>query len=272
MNLGSSTKKRSKHPTSSSKGTKASKEASKTKKTKNKTTKAGASYVDTSSAHVEEEDAEEEEEPEEEEDDGESKTPVKKGRRSTEQILADEAEAHRQEMAKRKTTAYDMDADGADDEHADLEAQADETGTIAERRARKSKVQRAHGRRAKERAAAGTSVKYGVAKQKGMWNEKTRPGFLDGTKKAVWEKAGADTDSSGDPTFQCPGCGGTFSYDELSIDHVKDWKTWVLEHADMDGSRYTQASVNREYSNIDNLQAMCQPCNSSKNGPKGRYD
>ncbi|WP_249124069.1 RHS repeat-associated core domain-containing protein [Saccharopolyspora erythraea] len=106
--------------------------------------------------------------------------------------------------------------------------------------------------------------------QRGTWNERSRPGYNDGTKDEVLDRM--ERNDRGD--YKCQGqCDRFLPEQDITIDHVRDWKTWIKDTAAPDESgKITSQSAKDAYSDIRNLEGLCGPCNSSKNGPKGVHD
>jgi hypothetical protein len=266
-----------------------------------RTVRAGDPHVSVASsdgADDDEHDDEEEDEPVVDEDD----EPVFD---DDDEPVVDEEEEHDDEDAKveaaprsaagtRKRRNADSDAKeeadallarhGAGDEDAALEEAAGQAGSVGARRARRREAANASTSRNKRRAAAGTMAQYYAKPERGMWNERSRPGFDQATRDAVWANAG-HTDAGGNPVFQCRGpdgtgctnparpAGGVFPVSAMTLDHKVQWKAYILgTAAPEDDGRISQASAKAAYNDTDNLVPMCQSCNSKKNGEKGKYD
>ena len=110
---------------------------------------------------------------------------------------------------------------------------------------------------------------------KGMFNGTSRPAYLDGTKDKVLARMRSKT-QLGTRVYECPGCKNTDAHwvtaDEVTIDHKMDWQRWIRSKAKPEeNGEITNESARIAYSDIRNLKGMCQPCNSSKSGPKGVY-
>ncbi|HEY2578560.1 MAG TPA: GH-E family nuclease [Streptosporangiaceae bacterium] len=114
-----------------------------------------------------------------------------------------------------------------------------------------------------------------VKHRTGIFTGKNRPDYLDGTKDSVLAQmpsqlAGLQT------LYECPGWKQKPAHwvtaDEVTIDHEKGWLEWIYDTAkpEEDGT-ITNKSAQEAYSDLRNLQGLCGPCNSSKNGKKGVF-
>ncbi|NJR49164.1 MAG: HNH endonuclease [Leptolyngbyaceae cyanobacterium CSU_1_3] len=114
---------------------------------------------------------------------------------------------------------------------------------------------------------------YTTRKERGIWDEKSRPaGYLDGTKRRVLTNTSSKM-AKGDLVYECAGCKQYFSETDITLDHHQDWKTWIFGNAEPNGDgKISSAAAKEAYSDTSNLVAMCQPCNSKKNGPRDKYD
>jgi hypothetical protein len=117
-------------------------------------------------------------------------------------------------------------------------------------------------------------IRYREPKQRGIWDEKTRPSYNPGTKDAVLAQTPSQTINN-KVQYQCQGgkkCGNKyFPENKLTLDHVQDWKSWIYRKARGNSTKITGRAARDAYSDTRNLVAMCSPCNSEKNGPK-HYD
>jgi HNH/ENDO VII superfamily nuclease len=108
---------------------------------------------------------------------------------------------------------------------------------------------------------------YAPPRQHGMWNEQTRPQWNPETKPAVL----GNMEQTQDGKYICQGpCGRPLSADEVTLDHKQDWKSYTYLHAG-DAEGITSQDAKTAYNDVSNLQGLCQPCNSSKNGPRNQF-
>ncbi|HEX4955287.1 MAG TPA: hypothetical protein VF017_18005 [Thermoanaerobaculia bacterium] len=146
-------------------------------------------------------------------------------------------------------------------------------------------------------------------RKKGMWNGSTRPSFEDATWVTMLGTCATLPHATGITVYQCtanrthpaaiyvprardlaglsvanleahfgkaPGeSKGDFlaRANVITLDHKTQWKKYILENAEPDEDGEITAKAARDaYNDVGNLVAMCQSCNSSKNGKKGVYD
>ncbi len=122
------------------------------------------------------------------------------------------------------------------------------------------------------------------------WNEQTRPGFdgevyqdvLDADETVDWH------DARQYAIYECPACGGSYPRKGdlqkifprtipkcekwITIDHITNWKEWILSKAGSSIFGITKKEAKDEYNNTENLKPLCSSCNSVKNGPRNKFD
>ena len=118
-------------------------------------------------------------------------------------------------------------------------------------------------------------------REPGIWDGRSRSPWNEETWDALWQRGGNSTDASNTRLYKCEDCSKDFYRKrdnpgiviDATIDHKKDYRTWILERADpeIDG-KITIQSAKKAYNDLRNLQILCRECNSRKNGPKGIYD
>lgn len=127
--------------------------------------------------------------------------------------------------------------------------------------------------------------------QKGIWNERSRPGWDENTYQEVLEeKTEVDfNEKRGYPVYECPACGSSYprksdleecfpqgipkSESWITIDHLTNWKEWIYSKASiLYNGTFLLSEVKKSYNDKKNLAPLCNRCNSAKNGPKNVFD
>ena len=117
-------------------------------------------------------------------------------------------------------------------------------------------------------------------RSRNLWDGFTRPSFTEET----WQNMLGATDSQvrGDGVTVYKAIDGNFyprkrdrkgKEDFITLDHIKNWKEYILSTAEPDSSgEITKTSAKAAYNDETNLQLMSSSANSSKSGPKGKFD
>lgn len=125
-------------------------------------------------------------------------------------------------------------------------------------------------------------------RKRDLWNETTRPSFLETTWDGLWAEAGRHEGKGGVRQYPCVKCGKQClrrkdtgkkkaTADDATIDHATNWKEYILTKGapvedGEDAGRVTAIGAKNAYNDTDNLSLMCRSCNSAKNGPKNVFD
>ncbi|HEX4955285.1 MAG TPA: GH-E family nuclease [Thermoanaerobaculia bacterium] len=146
-------------------------------------------------------------------------------------------------------------------------------------------------------------------KKKRMWNGKSRPQFDEDTWQTMLGGCGTQNHITGITVYQCNANLKHLNaiyvprYKDLAklkaldlethfgkqknesktdfldranvitLDHKTQWKQYILSNAEPDDDgEITSKAAKVAYNDTNNLKAMCQSCNSSKNGKKGVFD
>ena len=131
--------------------------------------------------------------------------------------------------------------------------------------------------RGRSDGTGGAPPSYVEAREYGIWSG-GRPSFTF----ATWNHMLKSVPKKNGPygkTYQCPDCKGYFHRKKdlshanqsllgyISIDHTTPFDFYIRDNAaPNDDGRISSASAAQTYNDINNLEIMCNKCNSSKNG------
>lgn len=117
-------------------------------------------------------------------------------------------------------------------------------------------------------------------KKNNLWNGYTRPNFTDDTWETMLNSVLSKVRKDGVTVYQCSD--GAYyprkrdrkkkeSY--VTLDHKKNWKDYIYDNAEPDlEGEITKNAAKKAYNDIGNLEVMSNSKNSSKSGPKNKYD
>ena len=118
--------------------------------------------------------------------------------------------------------------------------------------------------------------RYYTPAESGYWDGSSRPSFAFTASQFAQLKGVPIQMNGGHQEYQCCDCLNYFpaksdraaSTDPfITIDHISPWQPYISDHAAPDDSgSITREAARDAYNDLDNLQMMCNPCNSSKNG------
>lgn len=117
-------------------------------------------------------------------------------------------------------------------------------------------------------------------KNKNLWDGKTRPSFTDETWDEMLSSVDSKTREDGVTVYQCND-GEYYPRKRdrkkresfVTLDHIKNWKDYIYDNAEPNSEgEITKEAAKEAYNDTSNLEVMSNSDNSSKSGPKNKYD